>query len=73
MDLTSTRPQTATAATPLGIPGYTFADLHDANRLASLYERFCEQVEADDAALWREWTHTGAIRTRRERRLRCRT
>jgi len=44
---------TSTAA--LGVPGYTFADLHDGERLASLYERFCEDVEATDPELWREW------------------
>ena len=41
--------------TSLGISGYTFADLHDADRLASLYERFCEDVQASDPAFWREW------------------
>jgi len=45
----------ADATTPLGVPGYTFADLHDPERLASLYERFCEEVAAADAALWRDW------------------
>src|SRR4029077_9881792 len=39
----------------LGIPGYSYKDLHDPERLSSLYERFCEQVSADDPALWREW------------------
>ncbi len=41
--------------TPLGVPGYTFADLHQPERLASLYERFCEDAAAADPALWREW------------------
>jgi NADPH-dependent glutamate synthase beta subunit-like oxidoreductase/NAD(P)H-flavin reductase len=45
----------ATATTPLGVPGYTFADLHEPERLASLYDRFCEQVQADDPALWCDW------------------
>ena len=40
---------------PLGIPGYRFADLHDPDRLASLYERFCEQVQAADPSFWRDW------------------
>src|SRR5262249_34129660 len=31
------------------------SDLHEPERLASLYERFCEQVAADDPALWRDW------------------
>ncbi|RPH60568.1 MAG: hypothetical protein EHM89_08695, partial [Acidobacteria bacterium] len=39
----------------LGVPGYTFGDLHDPERLASLYERFCEEVEATDPALWHTW------------------
>jgi NADPH-dependent glutamate synthase beta subunit-like oxidoreductase/NAD(P)H-flavin reductase len=41
--------------TTLGIPGYSFADLHDPERLSSLYDRFCEQVQSDDPALWRDW------------------
>src|SRR4051812_48846919 len=45
-----------TAATSsLGIPGYSFGDLHDPERLASLYERFCEGVQAADPVFWREW------------------
>jgi NADPH-dependent glutamate synthase beta subunit-like oxidoreductase/NAD(P)H-flavin reductase len=43
------------ASSSLGVPGYTFADLHDPERLSSLYERFCEEVEATDPAFWREW------------------
>ena len=43
------------ASTPLGVSGYTFADLHEPERLASLYERFCEEAAAADPALWREW------------------
>ena len=46
---------TATASSPLGVPGYTFGDLHDPERLASLYERFCEDVQAADPAFWSEW------------------
>ncbi|HEX4347066.1 MAG TPA: FAD-dependent oxidoreductase [Vicinamibacterales bacterium] len=45
----------ANADTRLGISGFTFADLHDPERLASLYERFCEDVQAADPSLWREW------------------
>ena len=45
----------AAPTTALGVAGYTFGDLHDADRLASLYERFCEEVRAADAAFWREW------------------
>jgi NADPH-dependent glutamate synthase beta subunit-like oxidoreductase/NAD(P)H-flavin reductase len=39
----------------LGVPGYSFADLHDPDRLSSLYDRFCEEMQAADPALWREW------------------
>jgi NADPH-dependent glutamate synthase beta subunit-like oxidoreductase/NAD(P)H-flavin reductase len=46
---------TASPATALGVPGYRFSDLHDPDRLASLYERFCEDVEAADPDLWRRW------------------
>src|SRR5262245_35683106 len=42
----------APATTPLGVSGYTFADLHDSERLASLYERFCEEVQAPDPVFW---------------------
>src|SRR3954465_15865692 len=43
------------ASTSLGVPGYTFADLHQPERLASLYERFCEEAATADPVLWREW------------------
>ncbi len=43
------------AQAPLGVSGYTFADLHDPERLASLYERFCEEVQAADPVFWRDW------------------
>src|SRR5438477_5701173 len=45
----------AAASTDLGVPGYTFADLHDTERLASLYERFCEEVAAADPGFWAQW------------------
>src|SRR5262245_43045596 len=45
----------AVSSNSLGVSGYSFADLHDPERLSSLYERFCEQVAADDPALWRDW------------------
>src|SRR4051812_25078177 len=45
----------AVASDALGIPGYSFADLHDPERLSSLYERFCEEVQASDPALWVRW------------------
>jgi hypothetical protein len=40
---------------PLGISGFTHADLHEPAVLASLYERFCEEVRANDPAFWAEW------------------
>ena len=43
------------ATAPLGVSGYTFADLHEPERLASLYDRFCEDASAADPALWAEW------------------
>src|SRR5262249_60888620 len=45
----------AVSASALGLPGYSFSDLHDPERLASLDERFCEQVAGDDPAVWRDW------------------
>jgi NADPH-dependent glutamate synthase beta subunit-like oxidoreductase/NAD(P)H-flavin reductase len=39
----------------LGVPGYTFTDLHQPERLASLYDRFGEEVQVSDPPLWREW------------------
>jgi NAD(P)H-flavin reductase/NADPH-dependent glutamate synthase beta subunit-like oxidoreductase len=54
MDLSSTL-HAATPDTSLGVSGYSFSDLHNPERLASLYERFCEEVQAQDAALWRQW------------------
>jgi NADPH-dependent glutamate synthase beta subunit-like oxidoreductase/NAD(P)H-flavin reductase len=41
--------------TALGLPGYSFADLHHPERLASLHDRFCEEVRAADPAFWLEW------------------
>src|SRR5262249_12266775 len=52
MDHTASAPS---SGTPLGVPGYTFADLHDPERLSSLYDRFCEEVQAAYPARWREW------------------
>src|SRR5947209_10559765 len=45
----------AVASDALGVPGYSFADLHEPERLSSLYDRFCEEVQASDPALWRDW------------------
>src|SRR5258707_4727457 len=46
---------TAAATTALGVRGYPFGDLHDPERLASLSERFCEEVQAADPRFWMEW------------------
>jgi NADPH-dependent glutamate synthase beta subunit-like oxidoreductase/NAD(P)H-flavin reductase len=54
MDSTTTTPA-VTGAPPLGVPGYSFADLHEPERLASLYDRFCEEVAHEDPGLWSEW------------------
>src|SRR3954463_8728915 len=43
------------ATSSLGVPGYTFADLHEPERLPSLYDRFCEEAAAADPVLWNEW------------------
>src|SRR5712675_1489690 len=42
-------------STALGVPGYTFAELHEPERLASLYDRFCEETSSADPAFWAEW------------------
>jgi NADPH-dependent glutamate synthase beta subunit-like oxidoreductase/NAD(P)H-flavin reductase len=52
MDHTASAPS---SGTPLGVPGYTFADLHQPERLSSLYDRFCEEVHSVDPSLWRQW------------------
>src|SRR5215510_13457595 len=52
MDHTASAPS---SGTPLGVPGYTFADLHQPERLSSLYDRFCEEIQSADPALWRQW------------------
>ena len=54
MNVSSTAPA-ATAKSPLGVPGYTFGDLHDPERLHSLHDRFCAELQASDPAFWREW------------------
>jgi NADPH-dependent glutamate synthase beta subunit-like oxidoreductase/NAD(P)H-flavin reductase len=40
---------------PLGIAGFTFADLHQPARLHALYELFCDEVRRSDAAVWAAW------------------
>src|SRR5215203_2993060 len=55
MPIEETSPSLPAASLPLGISGYTFADLHEPERLSSLYDRFCEEVSAENEALWAEW------------------
>src|SRR5260370_31860592 len=45
----------ATPRATLGVAGYSFSDLHDPDRLASLHERFCEEVQRLDPGFWRDW------------------
>jgi NADPH-dependent glutamate synthase beta subunit-like oxidoreductase/NAD(P)H-flavin reductase len=40
---------------PLGIDGFTYADLYVPARLRDLYEAFCRQAAEHDPALWAEW------------------
>src|SRR5688572_26395867 len=40
---------------PLGIAGFTYADLYAPSRLRDLYDAFCTRVAADDPALWAQW------------------
>jgi len=47
-------PSTAPTAT-LGIPGFSFADLHDPARLHDLYRRFADEVKATEPELWTQW------------------
>ncbi len=39
----------------LGLPDFTFADLHEPARLADLYSRFVADVVAAEPALWIQW------------------
>jgi len=47
--------ESPSSLTKLGVSGYVFSDLHDPYRLASLYERFCEEVQAADPTFWTAW------------------
>jgi NADPH-dependent glutamate synthase beta subunit-like oxidoreductase/NAD(P)H-flavin reductase len=40
---------------PLGLDGFTFADLHRPARLRELYVKFVEQVKATEPELWSQW------------------
>jgi NADPH-dependent glutamate synthase beta subunit-like oxidoreductase/NAD(P)H-flavin reductase len=39
----------------LGVPGFTFADLHSAARLRDLYDVFCAEVRGQEPELWVRW------------------
>jgi len=39
----------------LGIPGFSFADLHQPARLRELYRQFVEAVQATEPELWAQW------------------
>src|SRR5512144_1588474 len=39
----------------LGVRGFTYQDLHRADRLRDLYERFVDEVREADPTLWGEW------------------
>jgi len=41
--------------TPLGLPGFSFADLHQPARLRELYQAFVQQVQATEPELWAQW------------------
>ena len=40
---------------PMGIDGFSYADLHVPERLRDLYELFCRDTAAADPGLWAEW------------------
>ena len=44
-----------TSNTPLGIGGFSFADLHQPARLRELYDRFVERVKSTEPELWSQW------------------
>ncbi len=43
------------AETPLGIPGFSFADLQQPAKLRELYQRFVDEVKATEPDLWAQW------------------
>ena len=48
-------PSQTSPTTPLGVPGFSFADLHQPARLRELYLRFVDQVKATEPELWAKW------------------
>ncbi|HQZ39464.1 MAG TPA: hypothetical protein PLH72_10535, partial [Vicinamibacterales bacterium] len=45
----------AAASDPLGLPGFTFADLHEPARLRDLHDAFVAAVRDTEPELWRQW------------------
>ena len=43
------------AADSLGLPEFTFADLHEPARLAALHARFVDDVRQAEPGLWERW------------------
>ena len=46
---------------PLGLPEFTFADLHQPERLADLHARFVADVRAVEPDLWERWEAHGRL------------
>jgi NADPH-dependent glutamate synthase beta subunit-like oxidoreductase/NAD(P)H-flavin reductase len=46
---------TPSAHDPLGIAGFTFADLHNPARLEALYDLFCDEFRRAEPELWTQW------------------
>jgi NADPH-dependent glutamate synthase beta subunit-like oxidoreductase/NAD(P)H-flavin reductase len=40
---------------PMGIAGFSYADLHRPERLRDLYDTFCDRVAAQEPELWATW------------------
>ncbi len=47
--------------TALGIPGFTFADLHQPRRLRDLHDQFVTTVKASEPDLWAQWEQYGEV------------
>ena len=46
---------TSASRQPLGLPEFTFADLHLPERLAALHARFADEVRGLEPDLWARW------------------
>jgi NADPH-dependent glutamate synthase beta subunit-like oxidoreductase/NAD(P)H-flavin reductase len=46
---------TSASRQPLGLPDFTFADLHQPERLAALHARFADEVRGLEPDLWARW------------------